>query len=116
MKNPFHVLGLPEDADDEMIKKAWLRLVRQHPPERDPDRFQEIRSAYETIASRRDRLRYQLFHTSKPDPAHLCRHLFENTNPGRSSAQLILDTLADDLKHFHLATPGKRSAVSSTGE
>ena len=30
--DPFAILDVPEDADDETIKRRYLALVRQHPP------------------------------------------------------------------------------------
>jgi curved DNA-binding protein CbpA len=71
MSNPFDLLGVAETADDDAIKKAYLQQVREHPPERDPDRFQAIRAAFEAIKTRRDRLRYWLFHQETPDLAEL---------------------------------------------
>jgi curved DNA-binding protein CbpA len=65
-KNPFDVLQIAETASDEEIQKAYLRRVREHPPERSPDRFQEIRSAFEAVKTRRDRLHYELFHSEPP--------------------------------------------------
>jgi curved DNA-binding protein CbpA len=71
MSNPFDLLGVAETADDDAIKKAYLQQVREHPPERDPDRFQAIRAAFEAIKTRRDRLRYWLFQQETPDLAEL---------------------------------------------
>ena len=71
MHNPFIILDVAETADDDTIKKAYLQQVREHPPERDPERFQTIRAAYETIKTRRDRLRYRLFQHDTPDPVGL---------------------------------------------
>ncbi|MBS1223995.1 MAG: heat shock protein DnaJ domain protein [Proteobacteria bacterium] len=71
MPNPFDLLGVAETADDDAIKKAYLQRVREHPPERDPDRFQAIRAAYEAIKTYRDRLRYRLFHQENPDLTEL---------------------------------------------
>jgi hypothetical protein len=56
----FAVLDVAEDADDETIKRRYLALVRQHPPEREPERFGEIRAAFEAVESKRDRLRARL--------------------------------------------------------
>ena len=58
--DPFAILDVPEDADDETIKRRYLALVRQHPPEREPERFGEIRAAFEAVESKRDRLRARL--------------------------------------------------------
>lgn len=71
MQNPFITLDVAETADDDAIKKAYLQQVREHPPERDPERFQMIRAAYERIKTRRDRLRYRLFQNQTPDLAGL---------------------------------------------
>ena len=36
----------------EQLKRSYLRKVRQHPPERDPDGFQRVRQAYELLQQR----------------------------------------------------------------
>lgn len=43
------ILGLTEKAGQDEIKRAYFRLVRQHPPEKDPEKFQQIRHAYEVL-------------------------------------------------------------------
>lgn len=45
--DPFAVLGLTNQAGEEEIRTRYLELVRQYPPDRAPDRFREIREAYE---------------------------------------------------------------------
>lgn len=45
--DPFAVLGLPRDADEAEVRARYLALVKQFPPERDPDKFREIRAAYD---------------------------------------------------------------------
>ncbi len=65
----YRVLGVPREASDEDIKKAYRRLVFQHHPDRNPGKadaeakIREINEAYEVIGdpeSRRtyDRLRW----------------------------------------------------------
>lgn len=51
------------DATDEMIRQRYLTLVKQHPPERDPERFHKITEAYEAIKDRRSRIQSRLFDT-----------------------------------------------------
>ena len=49
-KNPFKVLKLNlETATKEEVKKQYLNLVREFPPEREPHKFREIREAYEKL-------------------------------------------------------------------
>jgi curved DNA-binding protein CbpA len=47
--DPYTVLGLIRQASLLDIKKAYFKLVRQHPPENDPDGFRRIRNAYESL-------------------------------------------------------------------
>jgi curved DNA-binding protein CbpA len=45
--DPFHTLGLPRDADETEVRARYLELVKQFPPDREPEKFREIRSAFE---------------------------------------------------------------------
>lgn len=45
--DPFTILGVSSDADEAEIRARYLELVKQFPPEREPDKFREIRSAFE---------------------------------------------------------------------
>ncbi|MGH7201626.1 MAG: J domain-containing protein [Planctomycetaceae bacterium] len=45
--DPFTVLGVPQDAGEAEIRARYLELVKQFPPERDPDKFREVRAAFE---------------------------------------------------------------------
>lgn len=66
--DPYAVLGIPRSAGGGEIKRAYFALVRQHPPERDPDRFQEIRGAYERLRRPEIRARTDLFLIEPPPP------------------------------------------------
>lgn len=57
----LHILGLPADADEGTIRRRYLELVRKHPPERDPERFQRITAAYEAVRTRKRRIAEILF-------------------------------------------------------
>ncbi len=48
--DPFAVLALDHSATSEQIRTRYLELVRAHPPDRDPDRFAEIRAAYDAAS------------------------------------------------------------------
>jgi hypothetical protein len=47
--DPFAVLKLSPDAGEAEIRSRYLELVKQFPPETDPDKFREVRAAYEAI-------------------------------------------------------------------
>jgi curved DNA-binding protein CbpA len=66
MSDPYLILGVPVDADDAAIHAAYLAGVKRWPPDRDPQRFESVRTAYEALRSRRDRLAHGLFDTVPP--------------------------------------------------
>jgi curved DNA-binding protein CbpA len=65
MTDPYAVLGLPPDSDDNAIRRRYLELVRQFSPERHPEKFAAIRAAYESLRDLNTRLRYRLFEAGK---------------------------------------------------
>jgi len=61
MLSSYFILDLDLSATDEEIRKRYLELIKSNTPEKDPDRFQEITSAYEQIKTHRSRIRGKLF-------------------------------------------------------
>ncbi len=49
------VLGVPADADAERVRHAYLEQVRLYPPDKEPDRFERIRDAYDLLKDPRAR-------------------------------------------------------------
>jgi len=47
----FQILGLPPDADRQQARRAYLRQVKEHKPDEDPEGFRRIREAYELISA-----------------------------------------------------------------
>ncbi|MEW6744924.1 MAG: J domain-containing protein [Planctomycetota bacterium] len=47
--DPWSELGLSTDASDEEIRRRYRELVKMHPPDRDPERFERLRDAYSLI-------------------------------------------------------------------
>jgi len=58
--DPFSILGVDENADDDEIKRRYLALVRDFPPDREPERFQTYRAAFEALHTERQRLAAKL--------------------------------------------------------
>ena len=67
MRDPYQVLGLPPDADDEAIRRRYLELVRQHSPEHHPEKFAAVRAAYERLRDKDARVRYRLFEAGRKE-------------------------------------------------
>ena len=61
MQNEYTILGLGHDANEAEIRKRYLELVRQFPPEREPQKAAEIRAAYDSLRDPVVRLENQLF-------------------------------------------------------
>lgn len=62
-KDYYEVLGVPHNAGDAAIRKAYRKLAREHHPDvnKSPDakeRFQEISEAYEVLGDPKKRERY----------------------------------------------------------
>lgn len=49
MRKDYEILGIDENADEKTIKRAYFKLIRTYSPEKAPERFQEIRAAYERL-------------------------------------------------------------------
>lgn len=67
MTDPYEVLGLPPDSDDETIRRRYLELVKQFPPSQAPERFAAVREAYQMLKDVTTRIRHRLFETSEKD-------------------------------------------------
>ncbi len=102
MKTPFEILEIPADSDDEAVRKAYLKMVQQAPPEHYPELFQRIRSAYECIKTEKDRLGYTLFDTSMPDMDDLAADILQQVQPGRPTEkqlrQLLLESVTKTIR------------------
>ncbi len=93
MRDPYLILGVSPDADDEMIHAAFLEATRRCPPDRDPEAYDERRKAYEALRTRRDRLAYELFDRALPDPRDIldrCYPVAAPERPGRDLFQALL--------------------------
>ncbi len=85
--DPYAVLGVARKADEAEIKRAYFRLVREYSPEREPEKFQEIRAAYEQLRTPEARSRTDLF-LLQPPPGEL---------PKRRRGRYDLDVHPEDV-------------------
>lgn len=72
MKNPYEVLGISKDANDEDIKKAYRKLAFQYHPDKNPndktaeEKFKEVGSAYDILTSPEKKQMYDAHGTIDP--------------------------------------------------
>ena len=73
--NPYKVLGIASDANPEDIKQAYLKLARQHHPDRggDASKFKEAQSAYDILSNN---MTAPPQHTTNPHNINRGRHPF----------------------------------------
>jgi molecular chaperone DnaJ len=63
----YEVLGVPKDATNDQVKKAYRRLARKYHPDVNPDKaeaeekFKELSEAYEVLADSQKRQTYDQF-------------------------------------------------------
>ena len=68
MSDPYEILDLSPLADEDEVRRRYLELVRQYPPDRDPERFAAIRAAYDELRDPATRLEAQLFQIGDGEP------------------------------------------------
>lgn len=67
-EDPTKVLGVAFDATEKDIRAAYLRKVKEHPPDRAPAEFERIRDAYEVLRDPRRRTLHMLLSVDPEAP------------------------------------------------
>jgi curved DNA-binding protein CbpA len=58
--NAREVLGVSSEAGEEEIRAAYLRKVKEFPPDHAPEQFEKVRDAYDVLRDPRRRARDML--------------------------------------------------------
>jgi curved DNA-binding protein CbpA len=94
MTDPYAVLGITPESDDESIRKRYLELVKQFSPEQHPQRFATIRAAYDAVRDLNRRVAYQLFEAGRKDSIdQIIEEIACRTPRRRFSLQTLMDNL-----------------------
>jgi curved DNA-binding protein CbpA len=79
-EDPRQVLEIEAEAGDEEIRAAYLRKVKEYPPDRSPREFERVRDAYDVLRDPRRRVRQMLRAT---DPRQPLASLLDSVRPER---------------------------------
>lgn len=97
--DPYVILNLERQASPEDVKRAYFQLVRQFPPEREPEKFQSIRRAYELLRDPERRALADLFLLqSPPDLPNRRRPSYDLGVHPEDIFQLALDLAATPIE------------------
>ena len=124
-KDYYQILGVPRNATDEQIKKAYRKLAMQYHPDRNPgkeewanQKFKEINEAYGVLGDPEKRRRYDQFGTvgnvSDIFGSSFTRATFEDLMRDFGGAGLRFDFL-DDIFGELLGRRGFSFKIFSTG-
>ncbi len=67
-ENPQNILGVPQDADAAEIRTAYLKKIKEYPPEKCPAEFERVRDAYTILSDPRRRMRIRLLSVDPEAP------------------------------------------------
>src|SRR3954468_24912112 len=90
MSDPYEVLGVTPQADEAEIRRRYLELVREFPPDRAPERFAAIRVAYDEVRDPARRLHTLIF---EPGTSDTLDALVADLRDRLSKARLSTDAL-----------------------
>jgi curved DNA-binding protein CbpA len=98
MYDPYEQMGLSPEADDAQIRRRYLELVREYPPDRSPERFAEIHAAYDALRDPTRRLTAKLLdvHSSHDSLEAIEAKLRERLRNARFPVSLLV-TWADSV-------------------
>jgi molecular chaperone DnaJ len=68
-KDYYTILGVPKNATDEDIKKAYRKLAHEHHPDKpggNEAKFKEINEAYQVLSDKTKRMQYDRFGSAEP--------------------------------------------------
>lgn len=111
MNTAYEILDVTTTANDVEIKQAYLRQVKNNPPDRDQEKFQLIHNAYSAIKDHKSRVSHALFALPKRSFDVLVDQILQTEQPANLSAEYFNQLLSASIDETTLlnatATPEK---------
>ncbi len=82
-EDPRAVLDVGAEAGEDEIRAAYLRKIKEYPPDRAPAEFERVRDAYDLLRDPRRRTERLLF---GDEPMPPLQHLLDGRRAGRRFA------------------------------
>jgi curved DNA-binding protein CbpA len=67
-QDPWSVLGVSPEANDEQIRAAYVQKVKEFPPDRSGPQFERVRDAYEQLKDPYRRAKYVILGANADRP------------------------------------------------
>ena len=67
MKNYYEILNISKNASQEEIRSGYKKMLRKYPPEKEQEKYKEIREAYDTLKDEKSRKNYEAYFYHEKD-------------------------------------------------
>jgi DnaJ-class molecular chaperone len=107
----YEVLGVPRDASDDQLKKAYRKLAREYHPDRNPGdkaaeaKFKEVQEAYDVLSDKDKRAKYDQFGFAGPGMGGPGGGFHWNTE-GMGAGSFDPEDLGEILRQFGMGGMG----------
>ena len=99
--NYYNIFDISIDASQNDIKRAYYAAVRKSGPDKDPEKFKQLRSAYETLKDPNLRKKYDKLLTYELDDEVKEKMLMASDLIERHQYKQVIDMLTVDKKPIH---------------
>lgn len=120
MTDYYKVLGVEPGATPQQIKKAYFSLVRTYSPEKDPEKFREIREAYENLQKPSGETGPSFPEMTDPYAVMMLKAIVKNSRAGnkaivRNMCEEAHNKFPDEIQFLYLTAIAQRKA-GNTGK